>query len=101
MRTERCRGHRDDHRARISSRQMRYWVCAIEKVSGRPILQGPHSTEAEANQFGFERIKDGDFTVEAFPTVDRTAARDMYKNKMIEQSGQIADVLKRAKYRMA
>ena len=98
MRKERFRAHRDDHRAQRIGRRIFYWVCAIEKVSGRPVLQGPHSSEVEANQYGFEHIKDGDFTVEAFPTVDRTAARDFYKNKMLQQSGQLADVFKRARY---
>ena len=86
------------HRRR--SNTLHYWVCAIEKVSGRPVLQGPHDTESEANQFGFEHIKDGDFTVEAFPTINKFAARDMYKNKRLEQSGQLADVFKRARYKV-
>jgi len=88
-------GHR-----RHRERRDYYWVCAVEKVSGRPVVQGPHDTEAEANQFGFEKIKDGDFTVEAFPTINRIAARDYYKNKRLEQSGQLADVFKRARYKV-
>ena len=53
-----------------------FWVCAIETISGRPVVLGPYNTEAEATQFGFSKIKDGDFKVYSFPTVDRTAARD-------------------------
>ena len=77
-----------------------YWVCAVEKVSGRPVVQGPHDTDAEANQWGFEKIKDGDFTVYPFPTINKIAARDFYKNKRLEQSGQLADVFKRARYKV-
>ena len=85
---------------RRHSGRLWYWVCAIEKVSGRPVIQGPHDNETEANQFGFEHIKDGDFTIEAFPTINKIAARDMYKNMRLEQSGQLADVFKRARYKV-
>ena len=89
-------GNGRTHRARRDY----FWVCAIEKISGRPVVQGPHDTEAEANQFGFAHIKDGDFTVYPFPTRNKYAARDMFKNKRLEQSGQLADVFKRAKYKV-
>ena len=75
-----------------------YWVCAVENVSGRPIVQGPHNTEAEANQYGFAHIQDGDFKVYMFPTINKIAARDYFKNKRLEQTGQLAEVFKRAKY---
>lgn len=91
-------GHRKHRTLRI--RRDYYWVCAIHKISGRPIVQGPHNTESEANQFGYEHIKDGDFEVYAFPTVNRITARDMFKSKRLERSGLLEDVFKRAKYKV-
>jgi len=75
-----------------------YWVCAIEKISGRPIVQGPHSDETEARQWGFENIRDNDFEVLQFPTIQKETARDMYKNILLERSKQLPIVFKRAKY---
>ena len=88
------------HRRHTGTRRDYFWVCAIEKVSGRPIIDGPYDTEAEANQFGFARIRDGDFTVYAFNTINKFAARDKFKHKRLEQSGQLADVFKRARYKI-
>lgn len=77
-----------------------YWACAVEKITGRPVVLGPYASEAEANQFGFEKIRDGDFVVHAFDTCDKTAARDKFKYKRLEQSGQLAEVFRRAKYKV-
>lgn len=90
------------HRQRRIPRARRdwHWVCAIETVTGRPVVLGPYNTEAEANQFGFEKIKDGDFTVYPFPTTNKVTARDMFKYKRLEQSGQLSGVFKRARYKV-
>jgi len=88
------------HGRRFRIRRNHFWACAIEKITGRPVVLGPYDTEQEANQFGFERIKDGDFTVYEFDTRDKFAARDKFKYKRLEQSGQLSEVFKRAKYRV-
>ena len=85
---------------RRHSKRLYYWVCAIEKVSGRPFIDGPYDTEAEANQFGFAKVRDGDFEVYAFDTVNKFSARDKFKHKRLEQSGQLADVFMRARYKI-
>lgn len=75
-----------------------YWVCAIEKSSQRPIVQGYHLTEDAARQWGWEHIKDGDFEVCLFPTVNKIAARDYYKNRILERTNSLASIFTRAKY---
>lgn len=76
-------------------------MCVVEKATGRPIIAGPYDSDTEANQFGFEKIKDGDFKVYQFNTRDKTAARDMFKHIILNESGQVADVLKRARYQVS
>lgn len=83
----------------ITTRQA-WWVCAIDKVSGRPIVQGPHFMDSEARQWGFEHIRDNDFEVLQFPTVNKESARDMYKNILLERTNQLPIVFKRAKYQV-
>lgn len=84
------------HRARRDY----YWVCATEQITGRPVVLGPYDTDREANQFGFESIKDGEFTVYPFPTINKITARDMFKAKRLEQSGKLSEVFNRAKYKV-
>jgi hypothetical protein len=80
------------------SRKDYYWVCAVEKTTGGPVVQGPHASEMDANQWGFANIRDGDFTVYKFDTINRIAARDKFKNIRLEQTKQLETVFKRAKY---
>jgi len=84
------RGHRRDY----------YWVCAIEKATERPVVQGPHDSEMDANQWGFANIRDGDFKVYKFPTRNKFAARDMFKSIRLEQTKQLETVFKRARYQV-
>lgn len=91
-------GHR--HRGVPRERQVYYWVCAVDKVTGRPVILGPYTNESEANQFGFQKISDGDFVVEAMDTRDRQAAKARFNYKRLEQTGQLEVALKRAKYKV-
>ena len=77
-----------------------YWVCAISKDYGRPIVNGPHHTESEGMQWGFANIPDEDFKVYAFPTVNKITARDMFKSKGIEQTKNLDIAFKRAMYKV-
>lgn len=86
------------HRRRPRTQRDYYWVCAIEKSSGRPVVQGPHNTDMEARQWGFEHIQDGDFEVYPFPTINKIAARDFYKNIMLEKSKNLSSIFTRAIY---
>lgn len=86
------------HKKRVRTQRDYFWVCAIDKASQRPILQGPHNTDTDARQWGFEHIRDGDFEVFSFPTINKQAARDCYKNIILERTNMLSDVFKRAKY---
>lgn len=88
------------HGVKSRVRRDYFWVCAIEKISGRPIIDGPHDTDMEANQWGFEHIRDGDFKVYSFRTINKQAARDMLKHIMLEQSKDLSVVFKRARYKI-
>lgn len=77
-----------------------FWVCAVEKATGRPVIQGPHNTEDDARQWGFEHIKDGDFEVVPIRTINKIAARDHYKNIMLERTKTLSSVFPRAKYKI-
>lgn len=77
-----------------------YWVCAVHSISQRPIVQGPHNTEMEARQWAFANIPNENFEVYAFPTVNKIAARDYFKNKRIEQTKTLDIAFRRAKYKV-
>lgn len=72
----------------------------MDKVTGRPVILGPYNSETEANQFGFQKIRDGDFMVEVMDTRDRQAAKARFNYKRLEQTGQLEVALKRAKYKI-
>lgn len=86
------------HKRRPRTQRDYFWVCAVEKVSQRPVVQGPHNTEREAREWGLMYIKDGDFEVLPFPTINKIAARDFYKSKMVERTKNIASAFTRAIY---
>ena len=76
-----------------------YWICAVDRVSQRPVVDGPYNSESEANQFGFSKnINGGDFNVYQFDTRNKFSARDKFKHKILERTGDISSVFKRAKY---
>ena len=75
------------------------WLLAIDKVSGRPIILGPFDDDNEANRIGFEKIQ-GSFEVHRLKTRNRMMARDLLKYKRFEQTAQLAETLKRAKYKV-
>lgn len=78
-----------------------YWICAIDKVSGRPIVDGAYNSEQEAHQYGFSKnINGGDFEVCMFPTSNRIMARDLFKHKILDRTGDISTVFKRARYKV-
>lgn len=78
-----------------------FWVCAVDRVSSRPCIDGPYDSEQEANQFGFSKnINGGDFEVYPFKTSNRITARDMFKHKMLERTGDISTVFRRARYKL-
>lgn len=82
---------------RVRTQRDYWWVCAIEKTTGRPIVHGTHLTDTDARQWGFEHIRN-DFEVLPFPTVNKIAARDFYKARILERTNTLSSVFKRAKY---
>jgi hypothetical protein len=83
---------------RLVHTQSYWWVCAVDRLSGRPIVQGHHSTESDARQWGFENIRDNDFEVHCFPTINKVAARDFWKSILLERTKSLSTVLQRAIY---
>lgn len=75
-----------------------YWVCAVEPKSGRPVVQGPHNNEYGARNWGLDHMKGFEFEVLAFPTINKMAARDYYKNALAERGDLLPIVFKRAIY---
>ena len=76
-----------------------YWICAVDRVSGRPVVDGHYNSEHEANQFGFSKnINGGDFSVYKFDTINKFSARDKFKHIMMANTGDISTVFRRAKY---
>ena len=86
------------HKQRAIPRRDYYWVCAI--VDNRPFVQGPHGTEINARDWGREHANSVDFEVLSFPTIDKTAARDYYKNVLAERGNLIPFIFKRGKYKI-
>lgn len=91
-----------EQRARARTNRIYYWACGVEATTQRPVLQGPHSTEAEARQWGFQKLEGqcSHWDVFAFNTRNREYARDMYKNKVVEQSNQLEVAMHRARYKV-
>jgi len=76
-----------------------WWACAVEYTSTRPVVLGPHVTEREAREVALRHDGEGEFMVYAFPTVNKFAARDMYRKKLEEQGAKLVDLFKRARYK--
>ena len=87
-------------RERRRTRRDWFWACAREYTTGRPVVFGPHSTEVEAEQVAIRHLGEGEFVVYAFPTVNKIAARDMFKKKLEEQGSSLTDLFKRARYKL-
>jgi hypothetical protein len=76
-----------------------YWACAVENTTGRPVVFGPHNTDVEAQEVAMRHNGQGEFAVYCFPTINKFAARDMFRKKLEEQGTQLVDLFKRAKYK--
>jgi hypothetical protein len=76
-----------------------YWACAVESTSGRPMVFGPHSTDVDAREVALRHSGEGEFEIYRFPTINKFAARDMYRKKLEEQGTRLVDLFKRAKYK--
>ena len=72
---------------------------AVDQATGRPIILGPFEDDNEANRVGFEKIQ-GSFEVYRLTTRNRIMARDLLKYKRFEQTAQLEQTLKRAKYKV-
>lgn len=75
------------------------WILAVDQATGRPIILGPFEDDNEANRIGFEKIQ-GSFEVYRLTTRNRIMARDLLKYKRFEQTAQLEQTLKRAKYKV-
>jgi len=57
-----------------------YWLTTVEMQTGRPVSLGPFLTEAEANDEGFNKVRQY-FEVFALPTRDPTLAKKLLKER--------------------
>ena len=79
-----------------SSREY-YWILAVDKTSGRPVVLGYYHSEEEANRVGFEKI-DGSFEVVPLKTTDSAKATKILKYKRFYQTARLEEALKRARH---
>lgn len=76
-----------------------YWILAVDMITGRPVVLGPHSTEAEANEIGFKKIG-ASFEVVPLNTRDINAATKMMKHRRFMQTEQLHEAVLRAKHKV-
>ena len=93
-------GNGKRRRVHISTKRDWAWLCAVEKTTGTPIVDGPYDTEDEANRIGLEKIQ-GDFEVMMWPTVDKNRATAMWRHERLNRGEQIVDIVrKRTKHKI-
>ena len=76
-----------------------YWLCAVERESGTPIVDGPYDTEEEARRIGLEKIRDN-FEVIALNTIDRAKATAEYRHRRFMTYGDLKQILLRTKHKL-
>ena len=81
------------------TKQPYYWLCAIEKTTGTPIVDGPYNSEEEARNIGFSKIRD-DWEVIPMKTRDRNRATAMFRHMRFMNSGDLLEVLKRTRHKI-
>ena len=84
----------------VATRREYYWILAVDKPTGRPVILGPFDTQDEANKIGFEKIDSGNFEVVPLNTRDSQKAKDKLKYRRFHQEAKLEEVLKRAKYQV-
>lgn len=77
--------------------QMYYWILAVDKNTGRPVVLGAYNSEESANRVGFEKI-DGTFEVVPLPTRDSSKATKILKYKRFNQTAKLEEAFKRARH---
>lgn len=87
----------DEPRQNTKGREF-YWLLAVDRPSGRPIILGPYDTESEANRIGFEKIDSGNFEVVPLATHNVQRANQLLKYRRFNQTSKLEEVLKRAKH---
>lgn len=90
-------GHKPKYRG---ARRDYYWICAVEKTTGTPIVDGPYDTEDEAFQVGYTKMRGEQFEVKPIKTIDRNKATADWRHERLMRSGQLIEVLKRTKHKI-
>jgi len=80
------------------TRREYYWLLAVDKVSGRPVILGPFDTEEEGNRIGFSKIDSGNFEVIPLNTRNAQRANHILKYRRFNQTAKLEEALKRAKH---
>lgn len=76
-----------------------YWILTVDRVSSRPVILGPYSTEEEANQIGFGKLG-GSFEVVPLRTRDVGLATKVLKHRRFMTTDQLSEALKRARHKI-
>lgn len=82
----------------LVARREYFWLLAVDKASGRPIILGPYDTEEEGNRVGFEKIDSGNFEVIPLNTRNVQRANHILKYRRFDQTAKLEEALKRAKH---
>ena len=76
-----------------------YWLCAVERETGTPIVDGPYDTEEEARQVGLQKIRDN-FEVIPMKTIDKNRATAEYRHRRFMTYGDLKQILLRTKHKI-
>lgn len=95
---DRPRRRRGESKGGLETRREYYWILAVDKSSGRPLILGAYDTEEEANQVGFQKIDSGNFEVVPLRTRNVQRANRILKYRRFHQTERLEEGLKRAKH---
>lgn len=71
-----------------------YWV--LGKENGRRVIVGAFRTSDEADQDGYKNFQD--YEVIPLPTRDRTAAREMLRKRVLDETHSINEAFQRFRH---
>lgn len=80
-----------------SVRRSAWWI--YEPHQGRLIILGPYADSTEAEQDNWSKLS-GEGKVVELPTIDRTRARDIARKRTLDETSNLDEALRRAKYKV-
>jgi len=79
-----------------------YWICAVEKTTGTPVVDGPYDTEEEAEQTASQstRLSGEQWEILPMRTVDRNRATAEFRHQRVQRFGRLDEALKRTGHKI-